>query len=166
MGAWEIDKILPLFSHSMVLKTVCSGSLVALHVGCRAVQTGDAESAVVGGTSLILGPSTTSLFFNEGILSPDASCKTFDARADGFARAEGIACVYIKRLDKALRDGSPIWAVIRGTGSNSDGRSQSLLSPSTAAHEALMRSVYEEAGLPHRETLLVEVGYPPSMLST
>lgn len=141
----------------MVLKTACSSSLVALHEACRALQANDAVAAVVGGTSIILGPSTTSLFFNEGVLSEDASCKTFDAAADGFARAEGIACVYIKRLDDALRDGSPVRAVIRGTGSNSDGRSQGLMNPNTAAHEALMRSVYNEAGLEPDETLVVEV---------
>lgn len=149
----------------MVLKTACSGSLVALHVACRALQVGEADSAIVGGTSLILGPSTTSAFFNEGVLSPDASCKTFDAKADGFARAEGIAGVYIKRLDSALRDGNSIRAVIRATGSNSDGRSQSLLSPSAAAHESLMRSVYEEAGLKYQDTLLVEVGQIMSQLT-
>lgn len=142
---------------SMVLKTACSGSLVALHEACRAIQVGDAVAAIVGGTSLILGPSTTSLFFNEGVLSPDASCKAFDARANGFARAEGIACVYVKRLDEALRDGNPVRAVIRGTGSNSDGRSKGLMNPNSAAQEALMRTVYEEAGLKPQKTLLVEV---------
>ncbi|KAJ8125424.1 hypothetical protein O1611_g8215 [Lasiodiplodia mahajangana] len=141
---------------SLVIKTGCSASLVALHEACRALQSGDVSAAIVGGTSLIMGPNTTSLFFNEGILSPDASCKTFDASADGFARAEGITAIYVKRLEDALRDGNPVRAIIRATGSNSDGRSQGLMSPSSEAHEALMRKVYQQARLDPRSTAFVE----------
>lgn len=143
----------------MVIKTGCSASLIALHEACRALQAGDAEAALVGGTNLIMSPSMTARFTSEGVLSPDASCKTFDARADGYVRAEGITCVFLKRLDDALRDGNPIRAVIRGSGINSDGRSQSLMSPNSEAHEALMRSVYHQAGLSPRDTCLVEVSY-------
>lgn len=102
-------------------------------------------------------PTTTAVFFNEGVLSPDASCKTFDAAANGFARAEGITAVYIKRLGDALRDGNPIRAVIRNTGSNNDGRSQGLTSPNGEAHETLIRQVYQQARLDPSETAFVEV---------
>jgi acyl transferase domain-containing protein len=143
--------------HSVVIKTACSASLVALHEACRALQAGDISSAIVGGTSLILAPTLTSNFFGEGILSPGASCKTFDESADGFARAEGITAIYVKRLDDALRDGNPIRAVIRNTGTNSDGKSMGIMSPNAEAHEALMRQVYDQAGLNPRETAFVEV---------
>ncbi|KAI0377169.1 polyketide synthase [Hypomontagnella monticulosa] len=141
---------------SLVIKTGCSASLVALHEACRALQSGDASAAIVGGTSLIMSPNTTSFFSNEGILSPDASCNTFDASANGFARAEGITAIYIKRFEDALRDGNPIRAVIRATGSNSDGRSQGLMSPNSESHEELMRKVYQQANLDPRSTAFVE----------
>ncbi|OTA99530.1 hypothetical protein M426DRAFT_269167 [Hypoxylon sp. CI-4A] len=141
---------------SVVVKTACSASLVALHEACRALQAGDIVAAVVGGTSLILAPTLTSIFFAEGILSPQGSCRTFDADADGFARAEGIAAIYVKRLDDALRDGNPIRAVIRGTGSNSDGRSMGIMSPSSEAHEALIRQVYQSSKLDPCDTAFVE----------
>jgi len=95
---------------SMVVKTGCSASLVALHEAFRALQSGDCSGALVAGTSLIMGPTTTAAMFAEGILSPEASCKTFDASADGFARAEAITCVYVKLLEDAIRDGNPIRA--------------------------------------------------------
>ncbi|KAH3942932.1 hypothetical protein HBI24_080280 [Parastagonospora nodorum] len=141
---------------SVVIKTACSASLVALHEACRALQARDITGAIVGGTSLILAPTLTSNFFGEGILSPGASCKTFDASADGFARAEGITAIYVKRLDDAIRDGNPIRAVIRNTGTNSDGKSMGIMSPNAEAHEALMRHVYEQAGLSPDETAFVE----------
>lgn len=141
----------------MVVKTGCSASLVALHEACRALHSGDCIGAIVAGTSLIMGPATTAAMTQEGILSPEGSCKTFDAAADGFARAEAINAVYIKKLSDALRDANPIRAIIRNTGVNSDGRSQGLMTPSSEAHEALIRKVYSDSGLIPSETGYVEV---------
>lgn len=85
--------------------------------------------------------------FNVGVLSKSASSKSFDAAADGYARGEAINMIYVKRLDDALRDGNPIRAVIRATGSNCDGKTQGLTKPSSEAHEALIRATYAAAGL-------------------
>ncbi|KAF6241032.1 hypothetical protein HO173_000826 [Letharia columbiana] len=141
---------------SMVIKTGCSASLVALHEACRALHSGDCNGAIVAGTSLIMGPATTAAMTQEGILSPEGSCKTFDAAADGFARAEAINAIYIKKLSDALRDNNPIRAIIRNTGTNSDGKSQGLMTPSSEAHEALIRKVYSDSGLIPSETGYVE----------
>ncbi|EON95815.1 putative polyketide synthase protein [Phaeoacremonium minimum UCRPA7] len=103
-----------------------------------------------------MGPTIFSVMTSEGILSPDGSCKTFDADANGFARAEGINAVYLKPLADAIRDGNPIRAVIRNTGTNSDGKSQGLLTPSSAAQEALMRKVYEDAHIEPSQTAFIE----------
>ena len=141
----------------MVIKTGCSASLVGLHEACRALQFGDCAGAIVAGTNLIIGPTTTAAMTQEGILSPEGSCKTFDAAADGFARAEAINAVYIKLLDDAIRDKNPIRAIIRNTGTNSDGKSQGLMTPDSRSHEALMRKVYAGAGLDPALTAFVEV---------
>lgn len=149
---------------SMVIKTGCSASLVGLHEACRALQNGDCTSALVAGTSLIMGPSIYAAMTSEGIISPDGSCKTFDANANGFARAEGINAVYLKTLDDAIRDGNPIRAVIRATGTNSDGKSQGLMTPNASAQEALMRKVYKDAHLDPAETAFMEVRRQASYL--
>lgn len=145
-----------LHQFSMVIKTGCSASLVGLHNACRGLQSGDCDAALVAGTSLIMGPYLTAAMTQQGVLSPEGSCKTFDAAADGFARAESINAIYIKRLDDAIKDGNPIRAVIRGTSTNSDGKSGSLMAPNGERHESLMRKVYEEASLDPRETAFVE----------
>ncbi|TLD29263.1 hypothetical protein PspLS_03907 [Pyricularia sp. CBS 133598] len=141
---------------SMVLKTGCSASLVALHEACRALQNGDCTGALVGGVNLIMGPTTSAAMTEEGMLAPDGSSKTFDAGANGYGRAEAVNAVYIKLLDDAIRDGNPIRAVIRNSGTNSDGRSQNLLTPNGSAHEALMNKVYADAGLDPAKTAFVE----------
>lgn len=102
-------------------------------------------------------PSLTSAMTALELLSPEGSCKTFDAAADGFARAEGISAVYIKSLEDAIRDGNPIRAVIRGTATNSDGKGQSLVTPNGIAQEALIRKTYADSGLNPSDTAFVEV---------
>lgn len=140
----------------MVIKTGCSASLVGLHHACQGLQSGDCDAAIVAGTNLIMGPSLTIAMTQQGVLSPDGSCKTFDADADGFARAEAINAVYVKRIDDAIKDGNPIRAVIRGTLTNSDGKGGSLFAPNGEQHESLMRKIYADANLDPTETAFVE----------
>jgi acyl transferase domain-containing protein len=94
--------------------------------------------------------------FEAGALSADVSCKTFDASANGYARADAVNAVYIKRLDDAIRDGNPIRAVIRSTVVNFDGRTSGISNPSTSAQETLMREAYRQAGLDAAETAFCE----------
>lgn len=89
-------------------------------------------------------------------LSPDGRCYTFDHRANGYGRGEGAACVLLKPLSTALKDGDHIRAVIRNTGSNQDGKTMGITLPSKDAQEALIRKVYQQAGLRLLETTYVE----------
>ncbi|OAA51376.1 KR domain-containing protein [Beauveria brongniartii RCEF 3172] len=124
-----------------------SASLVALHEACRALQQRDCSAALVSGTSLLMGPHIFKIMTDEGVLSPEGSCKTFDASADGFARAEGINTVFLKRITDAIRDGNPIRAVIRNSGNNCDGKTQGITSPRSDTQESLIRHVYAQARL-------------------
>jgi acyl transferase domain-containing protein len=93
----------------------------------------------------------------QGVLSPDGRCKTFDAAADGYARGEAINAVYIKKLSDAIRDRDPIRAVIRATASNADGKTSSMSVPSLESHEAMIRDAYNAAGIKdHSRTAFVE----------
>ncbi|KAF5553596.1 polyketide synthase [Fusarium napiforme] len=141
---------------SMVIKTGCSSSAIALHEACRAIQRGDASSAIVGGANVIMTPALTATMSAGEVLAPDGSCKTFDAAADGYARAEAITAIYIKPLTDALRDGNPIRAIVRATAVNCDGKCASLVTPNGASHEALMRKAYRDVGLDPQDTAFVE----------
>ena len=89
-------------------------------------------------------------------LSPDGRCYTFDDRANGYSRGEGVGCVLLKPLDEALKDGDTIRGVIRNTGVNQDGRTAGISLPNRQAQENLIESVYAKAGLDPRETSFVE----------
>ncbi|KAL0942745.1 polyketide synthase [Colletotrichum truncatum] len=151
--AYEMD----LKGPSMTLRTGCSAALVGLHEAVTAIQRGDCTSAIVGGVNLILAPGMTQAMTEQGVLSPDGSCKTFSSEANGYGRGEAVCAVYIKPLDAALRDGNPIRAVIKGTATNFDGRTNGISLPSTEAHEALMRQAYARAGITNfSDTTFVE----------
>ena len=131
----------------MTIRTACSASLVALHEACVAISRGDCDSAVVGGANLIMSPGATMSMTEQNVLSPDGSCKSFSADANGYARGEAITAIYIKRLDDALNEKDPIRAVIRGTATNHDGKTPRLTVPSSEAQEKLIRRAYQSAGI-------------------
>ncbi|KAI9036136.1 type I polyketide synthase [Aspergillus affinis] len=133
---------------SQTIDTACSSSLVAFHQACM--------DSIVSGVNLIEHPAATLYLSNLGVLSPDGRSWSFDARANGYGRGEGLGTVIIKPLRSALRDGNRVRAVIRASGSNQDGRTPGITVPSVAAQEQLIRSVYESAGLNLSQTGYVE----------
>ncbi|KAJ5770489.1 uncharacterized protein N7511_002540 [Penicillium nucicola] len=156
MTANRISYFFDLKGPSVTIDTACSGSLVALHLACQSLQTGDASAAIAAGVNLILSHEFMSTMSMMKFLSPDGKCYSFDERANGYARGEAIVCLILKPLASALRDKNTIRAVIRGTGSNQDGRTPGITLPSGAAQESLIRSVYARAGLDPSETEFVE----------
>jgi acyl transferase domain-containing protein/nucleoside-diphosphate-sugar epimerase/SAM-dependent methyltransferase/acyl carrier protein len=147
IAAGRIAYLLGLNGPALVLDTACSSSLVALHLAVQAIRRGECGMALAGGTNLALGSGTTSALQGLSMLAPDARCKAFDARADGFVRADGCGVVVLKRLSEAQAAGDRILTVIRGTAVNQDGRSSGLTAPSGAAQEAVIRAALADAGL-------------------
>ncbi|MEV4436627.1 SDR family NAD(P)-dependent oxidoreductase [Streptomyces sp. NPDC049585] len=141
---------------SMAIDTACSSALVALDRACRTLLDGTSRTALAGGINVLANPYAYAGFSHAGMLSPSGHCAAFSAAADGFVRAEGGGVAVLKRLADALADGDRIHAVIAGTGTNCDGRTQGLALPSPAAQEALLRSVYEQAGVAPDELVYFE----------
>jgi acyl transferase domain-containing protein len=89
-------------------------------------------------------------------LSPDGVCYSFDSRANGYARGEGVIAMVLKPVNDAIRDGDMIRAVIRSIDSNQDGKTAGLTQPSSAAQQELIRKVYTKANLDFATTRYVE----------
>ncbi|KAI1276492.1 fatty acid synthase S-acetyltransferase [Xylaria sp. FL0933] len=141
--SWYFDLLGP----SVQVDTACSGSLVAIDLACQSLRNGSASMAIVTGSNLILGPERSIQLSNLGFISPDSLCHSFDHRANGYSRGEGIIAMIIKPISRAIQDGDAIRAVIRSTGSNQDGKTPSLTQPSLHSQESLIRAVYEKADL-------------------
>ncbi|ERN40832.1 polyketide synthase module [Rubidibacter lacunae KORDI 51-2] len=132
---------------SLAVDTACSSSLTALNLACQSIHADECSMALVGGVNALLKPEPTIGFSRATMLAQDGRCKAFDASADGFARGEGAGVVVLKRLDDALRDRDCIYAVIKGTAVNQDGRTPSLTMPSADAQADMLRQVYRKAGI-------------------
>jgi len=132
---------------SMTIQTACSASTVGLHLACQSLRARESKMALVGGVNLLLSPDVFVALSNQSFLSPDGLCKAFDASGDGYGRGEGIAALLLKSVRDAVRDGDNIRAVIRGTGSNHDGKTPTVAMPSSIAQIDLIRSTYREAGV-------------------
>ena len=90
------------------------------------------------------------------MLSPDGISHSFDHRANGYARGESVGAVLVKPLSQALADGDTIRAVIRGTGTNQDGKTPGITMPSRDAQGNLIEAVYSTAGLSMADTSYFE----------
>lgn len=130
---------------SMTIQTACSSSLICLHEACQALRSGECSTALVGGTSLIWGPTMTDAMTKNMVLSPSGISHTFDVEADGYGRGEGINCIYLKPLRHALRDNDAIRAVIRSTVTNHDGKTPNFSQPCPISQEKLIRHAYQVA---------------------
>ena len=141
---------------SLAVDTACSSSLVAVHLACRSLWSGESTLALVGGSNLILSPAVTLSFSRAGATSVDGRCKPFDAGADGIVRSEGVAIVVLKPLSQAIAAGDGIYAVIRGTAVNQDGRTNGLVAPNPRAQEDVLREAYRVAGISPAEVDYIE----------
>ncbi|WAC89959.1 type I polyketide synthase [Mycobacterium sp. Aquia_213] len=132
---------------AIVLDTACSSSLVTIHLACQSLRWRESDTALVGGTNLLLSPVASIACSRWGMLSPEGQCKTFDAGANGYVRSEGAGVVVLKRLSDAQRDGNRILAVVRGSAVNQDGASSGVTVPNGPAQQALLRQALTVAKL-------------------
>ncbi|KAK4107386.1 putative polyketide synthase [Canariomyces notabilis] len=141
---------------SIGLDSACSSTAMAIDIACQALRSGSCNMAMAAGCNLAFSPESYVWMSNINFLSPDSRSHSFDYRANGYARGEGVGVMILKRLSDAIRDGNTIRAVIRSTGSNEDGRTPGITQPSGAAQERLIRETYEKAGLSMAHTRFFE----------
>jgi acyl transferase domain-containing protein len=130
----------------------CSSSLLAVEQAVWRLRTGQCDLAVAAGLFLCLTPSFLSVFGGLGALSPSQMIRPFDRRADGLLAGEGGGAVILKRLADARRDGDPIYAIIKGVGSASDGKEVDVLAPAVAGQLQALQAAYADAGV-DRDTI-------------
>jgi acyl transferase domain-containing protein/acyl carrier protein/short-subunit dehydrogenase involved in D-alanine esterification of teichoic acids len=141
---------------AMVVDTACSSSLVAVHLAARSLLAGECEIAVAGGVDLLAGPQTYVSLSAAKALSPHGRCATFSADADGYVPGEGAGAVVLKPLDAAMRDGDRIYAVLRGSAMNNDGRTIGLTTPNIDAQRDVLRTAYRDADVDPATVGLIE----------
>ena len=154
--AGRIANRLNLGGANYTVDAACASSLAALDLACKELQAGTSTMVLAGGADVHNSIHDYLMFASVHALSPTGRCRPFDTAADGITLGEGVACVVLKRLADAERDGDRIYAVIKGIGSASDGRALGLTAPAPhGQHQALHRA-YQMAGISPADVGLVE----------
>ncbi|RYJ29980.1 modular polyketide synthase [Streptomyces sp. L-9-10] len=154
--AGRIANRLDLGGANYTVDAACASSLTAVDVACKELVTGTSDLVLCGGADLHNGINDYLLFSSVHALSPTGRSATFDGAADGIALGEGVACVALKRLADAERDGDRIYAVIDGVGSASDGRALGLTAPRPAGQRSALTRAYRNAGVSPADVGLIE----------
>ncbi|ALG14935.1 hypothetical protein AOZ06_20960 [Kibdelosporangium phytohabitans] len=154
--AGRIANRLDLGGANYTVDAACASSLAALDVACKELRTGTSDMVLCGAVDLHNSAHDYLMFASVQALSPSGRCATFDSAADGIALGEGVACVVLKRLADAERDGDRIYAVIKGIGASSDGKSLGLTAPRADGQRRALSRAYSSAGVSMKEVGLVE----------
>ena len=157
MAAGRVSHWLNLRGPSMVVDTACSASLVAIHLACQSLLSGESNVALAGGVQLYMTSRLHVMSSVIGMVSPTGACRVMDADADGFVHGEGCGVLALKRLSDAINDGDRIHAVIRGSAINHDGRTLGLTAPNADAQEQVIRVALERANLTPADVQYVEL---------
>lgn len=129
--ATRLSYALNLSGPSLNVQTACSSALVAVHLACQSLLSGECDMALAGGATIVLPHNRGYLHKQGEILSPDGHCRAFDAKARGTLFGSGAGMVVLRRLSDAEADGDQILAVIKGSAVNNDGSSKvGYLAPS------------------------------------
>ncbi|HEX5254870.1 MAG TPA: acyltransferase domain-containing protein [Mycobacterium sp.] len=148
MIANRISYAFGLHGPSMTVDSGQSSSLVAVHLGCESVATGQSTLAIAGGVHLNLADEIAMLEGEFGAVSVSGHTYAFDQRADGYVRGEGGGLVLLKPLPSALDDGDRIHAIIRGSAVGNAGHSATAQTVPSARSEAdVIRRALADAGL-------------------
>ncbi len=156
MASGRLSYILGLTGPSISVDTACSSSLVAVHLAIASLRNRECNRAIAAGVNRILLPEVSINFSKARMLTSGRHCKTFDAAADGFVRAEGCGAIVLQRLSDAVADGSNILAVILGSAVNHDGRSSGLTVPNGPAQQAVIRQALESSSIEPHQVSYVE----------
>ncbi|HTC94926.1 MAG TPA: amino acid adenylation domain-containing protein, partial [Terriglobales bacterium] len=133
---------------SINIQTACSTSLVAVHLACRALLEGACDIALAGGVSVRFPQTAGYKYEEDGILSPDGHCRSFDAKARGTIAGSGAGIVVLKRLSQAIADGDTVEAIILGSAVNNDGSQKiGYTAPSVEGQAQVIAAAQELAGV-------------------
>ena len=127
--------------------SACSSTLVAIDRAVRAIRTGQCDMCIAGGVSMLLNPAVHVGLGKASMLADDGRCKTFDHKANGYVRSEGIGALLLKPLSKAKADGDNIYAVIKGTAVNHGGHVNTFTTPNPKAQAEVLKMAFADADI-------------------
>ncbi|MEU1603773.1 beta-ketoacyl synthase N-terminal-like domain-containing protein [Micromonospora matsumotoense] len=154
--ATRVAYLLDLGGPAVTVTSACSSALVAVAQAAQSIVTGQCDMAVAGASSLTF--PNFGYRYEEGLVgSVDGLVRPFDAAASGTLFGDAVGAVVLKRLDAALADGDPVWAVLTGYGVSNDGRMKAgYTAPSAQAQARCISDAIAMAGVTSDQVSYVE----------
>lgn len=138
VAAGRLSFVLGMRGACVTLDTACSAALAAIHAAVYELRDGRSPAALAASVRLNLHCHQSLLFAAAGMLSMDGRCKTLDARANGFVRAEGVGAITLAPHAAAA-------SRLASSSVRQDGRSASLTAPNALAQRQLYDAAAERA---------------------
>ncbi|NOX34537.1 MAG: SDR family NAD(P)-dependent oxidoreductase [Deltaproteobacteria bacterium] len=154
--AGRIANRLNLSGTNTVTDAACASSLSAIHTAVMELVTGKCDMSITGGVDALNDIFMHMCFSKTGVLSHTSDAKPFSKDADGTVLGEGIGMLVLKRLEDARNDNDRIYAVIKGIGTSSDGRTSAVYAPDSKGQLKALNEAYHEAGIDPSTVELVE----------
>ena len=154
--AGRICNRLDLGGTNCVIDAACASSMSAIHLAVMELVSGRSDMVITGGVDMLNDIFMHMCFSKTMVLSPTGDARPFSKNADGTVLGEGIGIFVLKRLDEAEKDGNKIYAVIKGVGTSSDGKSQSIYAPRAGGQAKALQTAYTQAGIDPATVELIE----------
>ncbi|MCY8910326.1 SDR family NAD(P)-dependent oxidoreductase [Bacillus atrophaeus] len=141
---------------SIGLNTMCSSSLIAIHLACQSIHQGECELAIAGGVNVSIHPNKYILLGRGNFLSSKGRCESFGKDGDGYVPGEGVGSILLKPLSKAIEDRDQIYGVIKGSAINHGGKTNGYTVPNPNAQASMIRKAIKEARVDARNISYIE----------
>lgn len=132
---------------SVSVNTMCSSSLLAVHLACQSIQNGECEMALAGGVNLSIHPNKYLMLSHNNFMSSKGRCESFGKDGDGYVPGEGVGAVLLKPLSKAIKDKDHIYAVVKGSAVNHGGKTNGFTVPNPNAQADVIRRALKKADI-------------------
>ena len=132
---------------SMVVDTMCSSSLTAIHLACQSIKNGECDAAIAGGVNVSIHPNKFLVLSQGKFASAKGRCAAFGEGGDGYVPGEGVGAVLLKPVDKAIKDGDHIYGVIKATAVNHGGKTNGYTVPNPIQQTNVISKALKQANV-------------------
>ncbi|MCP4723334.1 MAG: acyltransferase domain-containing protein, partial [Desulfobacteraceae bacterium] len=154
--AGRIANRLNLSGTNTVSDSACASSLSAIHTAVMELLSHRCDMSITGGVDTLNDIFMHMCFAKTGVLSHASDIKPFSKDADGTVLGEGIGMLVLKRLEDAKRDKDRIYALIKGMGTSSDGKTSAIYAPEAKGQIKALRQAYDLADIHPSTVELIE----------